>query len=137
MFEAKKPTSVLVSNRADDTSSINVPLNDMSIKPPIVQHAPFEVNCITFFQAPQVGFLERLIDSGGPVTPISQLCDGEANPIMTNTLINLELFADLAQNEQMMVRPVSHDALNHTKGFNYSGEHDRDFRIIGFRIVGF
>src|SRR5688572_18470097 len=101
-----------------------MPLNNMTIKPPIIEHATLQVYPPAGCQLSKVGLLKGFLHSSNPVRRVFRFRNGKAYAIVRYTLIHLQLPADIAFYNEMPVCSFRLSSENFSHRFDDTRKHD-------------
>ena len=123
MFKFEHPTTIFVADAFARPCGIYVPLNNMSIQSTISSEASLQIDVVTDIQGAQIAPSQCFVDRGNSVCVIAQRHYCQANPVVRDALVDLQLMADLGPDHQMGIGAFRLDRDEFSFAFYNTGEH--------------
>ena len=130
VFEGVLMAALLVLDADANGSLVNMALYDVSVQSPVHHHRAFHIHLVANLEQPQIAPFQRLSHGCHGVSPCLETNDGQANAVVGNALVDVELFYEWARQSEMHVVLLvfNGDDTRHT--FNYSGKHNVIYDLI-------
>ena len=114
---------------------IDMALHDMSVQTSTHLHRAFDVHLIADFQQAEVRALEGLAHGSHRVGVILDAYHGEADAIMRNALINLQLVGERTTQGKMQVILLSFNGYDNGHAFYNSGKHNLGYLLTCAKVL--
>ena len=124
-FETEFPAAVEVFALEAGGGRVDVTLDDMAVEPAVHDHASFEVDEVAGLPLAEVALFQGFFDGGHAVEVVLLFFDGEADPIMGDALVDLELVGDGGCYPECLVGAFAFYGVDPAEGFDDAGKHGR------------